>query len=394
MSNVRVLHIGKYYPPAPGGMESYLGDLCPAQARLGARVLVLCHRADRDEPAAESPAPGVEVLRLPVALTAFFAPVAPLFPLALSRAIRRFRPDVIHVHVPNLSALWAPLVARGLPVVVHWHSDVTFPAQKPLHRALYRAYAVFERALLARARAVVCTSREYLDASRALAPWRAKCRVLPLGVDPARLHAPDAETREALRLSWLDGRGEVLAVFAGRLAHYKGLDVLLDAARVMDRRLALVVAGGGELERELARRVEREGLAGRVRLAGRLPDAALHGLMAAADVFCLPSTERSEAFGVVLLEAMALGTPCVSTDIPGSATGSVNLHGQSGLVVPPGDPAALAGALDALAASAELRARLGAQARALFEERYGIEPGAARLLELYAELSGGGASAG
>lgn len=386
MPQTRILHIGKFYPPRPGGMENYLGDLCRAQAAQGAQVLALCHRDHPDEPRCEHPARSVEVLRLPVLLTAFFAPVVPLFPLSLARAIRRFSPHVFHVHMPNLSGLWPGLMPGTTPIVVHWHSDVAFPDHKPLHRALYRAYALFERRLLSRAQAVVCTSAAYRDASPALRPWREKCHVLPLGLDPARLLAPSEDLRARLRRRWLNGRDGVLVAFAGRLAHYKGLDVLLDAVPRLDRDIRLVIAGSGELEGELAERIRREGLGDRVTLAGELSDEDLHGLMAAADLFCLPSTERSEAFGVVLLEAMALGTPCVSTDIPGSGTGRVNRHDHSGLVVPSGDSAALARALNALAAAPEERQRLGTGAKALFEAEYRIEPAARRMAQLYSGL--------
>jgi glycosyltransferase involved in cell wall biosynthesis len=131
----------------------------------------------------------------------------------------------------------------------------------------------------------------------------------------------------------------VLAI--GRLSHYKGFDYLIDAARHMPEAHCLIV-GDGEMRAELLARIEAEHVARNVRLAGRLPAEQLHALLENCEVFCLPSIERTEAFGLVLVEAMARRKPVVACKIPGSGVGWVVRDAITGLLAEPMDAADLA----------------------------------------------------
>jgi len=148
-----------------------------------------------------------------------------------------------------------------------------------------------------------------------------------------------------------------------------------------------VIGGGGPLAQALAARIDALGLSERVLLPGRIPDAELAAWLAACDVFCLPSVSRAEMFGIVQLEAMAFGKPVVATAIPGSGVPWVNRHGETGLVVSPGDVDALAAALSALLADASLRARLGQGGREAVAGRFSPEVVARSLAEAYARLA-------
>lgn len=388
---LRVLHIGKYFPPAPGGIEAYMGDLCAGLAGAGVRSHVLAHRFDPGERDYAEFVPGVTVERVPVAASFCYSLISPSFPFRLALAVRRFRPSLIHAHVPNLSAFASLLLPQGAPLVVHWHADVAWPGDKRLARMLYHGYAPVESLLLRRARLVVATSQAYLDGSPVLSRFRNKCRVVPLGVREERLRPPDSKTVRGVRERWLGAgaNGRLLVVCAGRFSHYKGFEHLVRAMRAVPGAV-LVMVGDGETSGAIRALVRREGLEERVHLAGRLQDADMHALMAAGDVFCLPSIERSEAFGVVLVEAMALGGCCVSTDIPGSAPGWVVRHEQTGLVVPPGDEDALAAALNRLAADPILRGRLAAAGRRRYEQRFKLESTLPLLLDVYAEATASG----
>ena len=369
---MRILHIGKYYLPVHGGMERFLGDLVEAQRAAGHEVAVLVHAHGdtRGDPA--------WVMRCPVWARLLFAPISPTFPFWLHRAIRRHRPDVIHIHMPNLSAFWALLVgaARRVPWVVHWHSDVE--VSKPGLRAAYPHYFMFERALLERAEAVIATSVPYLDASRALAPVRAKCHVVPLGVAPARLPDIPPEGQEAL---WPASGFRLLAV--GRLTYYKGFDTLLRAA-VAEPAVQLVIVGEGEERGALQEILRAAGNPPRIRLAGAVDDATLHRLMASCDLYCLPSRERTEAFGVVLMEAMRYGKPLLVSDIPGSGVGWVARHGQNAVVVPMDDVPAWRAQLRDLAAAPAKRRMLGHLGRQRYAREFDIAPVAERIHAIYA----------
>src|SRR6185312_1550497 len=258
---MRILHLGKYFPPSKGGIERFLADLLLAQRRAGDEAAALVH-ADRNAPAVEDPP---WIMRCPVWLRLIFAPISPAYPFWLARAIRRHRPDVLHIHMPNVSPFWALLLpsARRIPWIVHWHSDVEPSKFKLSLRLAYPHYRIFERAILEHAEAIVVTSPQYLAASKALEPWAHKCHVIPLGVDPARL--PEVAASEEAR-RWGPGL-KVLAV--GRLTYYKGFETLVRAVG-RDPALELVLVGAGEERLKLERAVGASAADDRIELAGEV----------------------------------------------------------------------------------------------------------------------------
>ncbi len=376
---MRVLHLGKYYAPQRGGIERHLEDLARWLVAHDVEVDALVHQPGRILCSRSEQRDGAHVVRAGSFGTALYAPISPAYAWQMSRLLRERRPDILHLHLPNPSAFWALVdpAARALPWIVHWHADVSPDMPDWRVRLAYRAYRPFEQAVLARASAIIATSQPYLDASDALARWHSKVRVIPLGIDggpgddPRDVPVPPSP--EALRL---------LAV--GRLSHYKGFDILLDAlAHVPDARLVLV--GTGEEDAKLRERARVLGLADRVSFRGDVDDGSLRALYRAADVFVLPSLDRSEAFGIVLLEAMRAGLPVVASDIPGSGVRHVVADGVSGVRVPRGDAGALAGALRALAADPQRRAALGSSGRDRWRDRFTLEQSARQVLALYRE---------
>ncbi len=370
---MRILHLGKYFPPVAGGMERFLGDLVKAQRAAGddASVLVHEHRPGK------SPDPDW-LRRCPVWFRLFFSPISPAFPLWLHRAIRDRKPHVLHIHLPNLSAFWSLLLpsARRLPWVVHWHSDVELSRHSL--RLAYPHYHMFERAVLEKAEVIIVSSREYLAASAPLRPWRDKCEVVPLGVDPARL--PEIEHGESQGL-W---RGDGLRLLAvGRLTYYKGFETLIRAV-AGEPELDLVIVGEGEERPRLERLIADSRQRPHARLLGELADATLLRLMASCDVFCLPSCERTEAFGIVLLEAMRYGKPLIVSDIEGSGVRWVARVGQNAVHVPTGDVGAWRSALAALAHSPADRQRLGQLGFFRYQREFDIASVARRNRAAYA----------
>ncbi len=371
---MRVLHVGKYFPPVAGGMERFLGDLAAAQRRDGHEVAVLVHddrsRVRRDDPP--------WVLRCPVWLRLVFTPISPAFPVWLQRAIARFAPQVLHIHMPNPSAFWALMLpsARRIPWVVHWHSDIEL--SKRSVRMAYPWYRIFENAVLEKAECVIATSPQYLESSKALRIWRHKCHVVPLGVAPGRLPEVSAGSAEGL---WK--RDGLRALAVGRLTYYKGFDTLVRAV-AGDPAMELVVVGEGE------ERPRLEGIiAGAkdypppVRLLGEADDGTLHRLMASCDVFCLPSQERTEAFGIVLVEAMRYGKPLVVSDMPDSGVAWVARNGQNAIAVPPGDVDAWRSALQDLARSPAKRQLLGHLGQRRYAREFDIAGVARRIAGIY-----------
>ncbi|MCB1886632.1 MAG: glycosyltransferase [Rhodocyclaceae bacterium] len=373
----RVLHVGKFFPPERGGIEIYLADLVRAQRSAGQAAFALVHGTPRsDDPR--------WLRRVPAPVTLIFAPIAPAFPFRLARAIRDFEPDVLHLHVPNLSALWVLAIpaARAIPWVVHWHADVVQSRiQKGLALA-YRLYRPFERALLERADRIIATSQTYLDASEPLAPWRHKCSTVALGIDLERL--PRITGTE--RIGCAD-EGPFRIASIGRLTYYKGFETLIDAVASCPG-IELDIIGEGEERATLEARISRlpPQDAGRIRLRGAVGEAEKFEFLRRCDLFCLASRERTEAFGIAILEAMGMGRPCLVTDLPGSGMPWLVSSAGAGRLARLDDPGDWREQITRLASNRAECRRLGEAGRQALEAQFSMDRSVRHLLDLYPRL--------
>ena len=370
-----IVHFGKYYSPDTGGIESVTVSLARGAALAGHAVSVICFR--KTPAISEEVIDGVGVTRAPAKLIASQPLGLKYFSQCLSAAKKA---DVIHLHTPNmLGAFCGLFIPAKVSLLVHWHSDVI---NKGFLGKLLRP---LELALLRRANSIVATSQVYADASETLAPFRGKITVIPIGVADAKYEGDDFLLPRDLEAK-IGSRKIVLAV--GRLVPYKGFNVLIQAAQQLPKESVVVIVGGGPLQQELRQTIKSVGVKDRVVLAGRLSDAALHALFERATLFCLPSTSRAEAFGVVLLEAMGYGLPIVASDIPGSGVPWVNQHGHSGLNVPVGDAKALADACRQILASEELQSKYSQGARERYLAEFTEDASIERILLEYDRLLG------
>jgi rhamnosyl/mannosyltransferase len=171
----------------------------------------------------------------------------------------------------------------------------------------------------------------------------------------------------------------------GRLRYYKGLQYLVEALAMVSPNIRLIIVGIGPMETSLREQVAQLGLGERVSFVQEVSDEDLPNYYAAADVFVLPSCERSEAFGLVQVEAMAAGLPVISTEL-GTGTSYVNLNNETGLIVPPANPAALAQAINTLATQPELRLTLGTNARQRAIQEFSLDKMVERVKEIYLTL--------
>jgi glycosyltransferase involved in cell wall biosynthesis len=381
MTGMRILHVGKFFPPVTGGIESFLGDLLPALERGGVTAAALVHD-DIHQKQGLVCHRKTTLFRVPCYGTLLYAPISPAFPFAMRKAIQAFRPDILHFHVPNTSAFWAlPLsIAGALPWVVHWHADVVPSAIDRRMALAYQLYRPIEKLFLRRSQSIIATSQSYLNTSSALADFRDKCQVVPLGLDPDRLKKPDDAGLRRADTVWGQPGGRILVI--GRLTYYKGHEVILDASTALPDARILIV-GNGERESSLQRRIHTLGLSNKVSLLGSLPESDLHTLISTCDCLCLPSVERTEAFGLVLLEAMRYGKPVVASNIPGSGIGWVVEDGVTGFLVPPGDPALLAASLRMLFDRPELKSKMGRSALERFRKVFQIDLIAQEIILLY-----------
>ena len=343
---MKILHIGKYYPPFYGGIERVNFDLVESLNRIpGYQVDELCfdhvsHRKGGVLP--ESVATGdvshpetyYSLWRVPIQTIRFSTPISTRY-FGVYRRLRKDY-DIVHIHLPNPVAsmallMWPP---HGR-IILHWHSDIV------KQRMLRLMYKPMQTLLLRRAERIIVTSEKYAEASVDLRPWREKVRVIPIGIDAAHLAFPegaDLAIRNACH-----GRKIVLSI--GRLTYYKGFEYLIRAASFLGDDTVVLIGGCGELHDELEALIGSLGLADRVKLIGRIPQEFMGAYFSVADLFCLPSVVRTEAFGVVLVEALASGVPIVACEVPGSGVSWVNHNGVTGENVPVRNPKALAGAI-------------------------------------------------
>jgi rhamnosyl/mannosyltransferase len=285
--------------------------------------------------------------------------------------------SIVHVHMPDpMAALALWLIRPDARVVLHWHSDVI------RQRVSRRLYEPLQQWLVRRADAIIATTLVYADASQVLKPWMHKVHVIPIGIsDPAG--GLEADRVAALRARY---PGKQIVLGLGRMSYYKGFDVLIRAARLLPDNVQVLIGGSGALLGQCRRQIEELRLGHKVQLLGPLSESDLLDHYAAADVFCLPSTGRSEAFGVAILEAMAMSKPIVSTRIEGSGVPWLNQHGVTGLTVPVGEPEPLAQALSQLLADRELCSSYGRAGRLRYAEKFTADAMTHQVIDLYRSL--------
>lgn len=376
---MKVLHIGKYYPPFFGGIEKVNFDLVENLNRKeDCHVDELCfHYSVKNEPLPEPK--GYRLFRVPLFAVWFSTPISFRF-FDVYRRIRN-NYDIIHLHLPNPVASMAPLIfpTKG-KLVIHWHSDIV------KQKKLQRIYKPFQTMLLRRAERIIVTSRNYFQGSQDLQPYERKVRVIPIGIGMDHLSFPDGA--DSLIKAKYPEKKIVLSI--GRLTYYKGFRYLIEAAQYLDDNTVVVIGGVGELRPELERLITNLGIGNRVQLIGRIPEHEIGAYFAAADLFCLPSIVRTEAFGVVLAESLAMGVPIVSCDIPGSGVNWVNLNNVTGIDVPVCDAPALAAAINEILGSPELAAKFRINCRERYESLFSVERMVDSVYALYRDMLGAG----
>lgn len=302
----------------------------------------------------------------------------------VGRLLREEDFDLVHVHwiLPQGFFAVRHAAARSIPVVLTAHAGDVFPLQRPGLRSLLRF-------TVARAAAVTANSQATAEQLGKVCP-ELEPKIIPMGVDPGRF-STERENAQILRQTLAPGGGPLI-LNVGRLAPKKGQVYLLRAMpdilkKYPKARLAIV--GAGPLEKELEEEIRRLNLAGSVQLLGKIPHERMGGYFAAADLFVLPSivspSGDTEGLGVVLLEAMAAGIPCVASNVGGIP--DIVLDGDTGILVPEKQPQALAQAALELFDQPPLATRLAQSAQRRVEERFTWTSVARRFDELYRQVA-------
>lgn len=370
----RVLQLNKLYYPAIGGIERIVQQVAEGLSEDVEMSVLTC--AEGIHGSTEQ-IHGVTVYRMPSLFRVDSLPI----PIGYVRTLRKLgkKQDIVHLHMPFPIGDLACLLSgfRG-KLVLWWHSDVV-RQKKMMH-----LYKPLMRWVLRRADVIVVATQGHIEGSAYLKPFREKCVIIPFGVDQKIEEAADRYVLQK------DNAGESKSnlsekrlrfLFVGRLVYYKGCDVLLRAfCKVKNAELVLV--GSGALEEEYRQFVRQHQMEDRVQLLGEVSEDELYQQFADCDVFVLPSVMRSEAFGLVQIEAMAFGKPVINTKLP-SGVPYVSLDGITGLTVRPGEADALADAMNWMVEHPVERLEMGIQARKRMKQEYRMETMLERVRKLY-----------
>ena len=337
---MKILQLGKFYP-IRGGVEKVMEMLTEGISARGVDCDMLCASAD--------PSRGERVVKLNEHGHIFVMPswrkmagtmIAPRMTFWLRKHASEY--DIIHIHHPDpMAALALRLSGFKGRVILHWHSDILS------QRFFLYFYKPLQNWLIHRAEQIIGTTPVYVRESPYLQQAQKKCSAVPIGIDALK---PDP-TQVAGFKSRFPNQKLVLSI--GRLVPYKGYPYLIEAMSLLPENYHLVIGGTGPLKESLEAQIQELGLHERVKLAGYIPDEDLAAWFGACDCFVLTSTMKTEAFGIVQIEAMSCHKPVVATRIPGSGVSWVNEDGVSGRNVTPGKPEEYAAAIQEVVENAE-----------------------------------------
>lgn len=350
----RVLHVFRIYmPDQKGGTMEVIRQISLTTARLGVESRVFAPSPDPHPKVIEHD--GVTVVRpklnAEIASCGFCVTGLGEFKRQVEWA------DIVHYHAPwPFEDVMHFVCGVNKPTLVTYHADIT------RQKTLLKLYAPLMNRFLDSVDRIIATSDIYRDTSPHLKPRANRVGVIPLGLDPASYPVPSADVLMQQRAE----HGEGFFFFVGMLRYYKGLHILLEACKGQDFRV--VIAGKGPMENELKQQAEALGL-DNVTFTGPISDEVKVALFQLCRAVVFPSHLRAEAFGVTLLEGAMQGKPMVTAEV-GSGMSYVNIDGETGRVVPPEDPVALAEALRELDQDKALAESLGHGALARFERLF------------------------
>ncbi len=371
---MRILQLGKFYPVL-GGVEKVMFDITSGLSEAGTECDMMCATSDGRGSEVIELNPRGRVICCGTWTKKARTTIAPSMVTELRRRAKEY--DIIHIHHPDPMAAVALLLSgyKG-KVVLHWHADIL--AQK----FLLKFYLPVQNWLIRRADAIVGTSPVYLAESPYLQKVQGKTRCIPIGIEPDR---SDSAKVQSIRNEYA---GKKIVFSLGRLVEYKGYRYLIEAAKYLDDNHMILIGGGGPLKGELEQLIDDLGVRSRVKLLGMVPQEDLASWYGACDVFCLCSIMKTEAFGIVQIEAMSEGRPLIATKIPASGVAWVNEDGVSGINVPPRDSKAIAEAIGTITQDPETWARFSKGSRERFAANFTKEKMLADCLGLYEELLG------
>lgn len=369
MNKLRILQVNKLYYPVTGGIEKVVQQIAEGLNDMTDMKVLVCKQKGKAETQIVN---GVTVHRAGSLGVLFSMPISASFFVQLWK-LSKDR-DIIHFHMPfPLGDLACLLSGYKGKVVVWWHSDIV--RQKKLMK-LYRP--IMEK-FLQRADIIIVATQGHIDGSDYLSKYRGKCVIIPYGVDKKVLEKGDLFVQQ----NAVQNNKKINMLFVGRLVYYKGCEVLLQAFSQIDGAV-LTIIGRGELENKLKNISIALGISNRVYFLGEVDEKRLSKAFEDCDVFVLPSVEKSEAFGLVQIEAMSYGKPVINTNLS-SGVPYVSIDGITGITVRPNDVLDLRDAMNWMVSHEEERLEMGRKARERVKECFLMDIMLQKVIDIYSK---------
>ncbi len=374
---MRIAQVSPFFYPHIGGVESHVQTLSEKLVGNGHDVTVYTsnfgHLKEREV------FRGIEVIRVKQTRELFYTPITP----GLKKVMAKEKYDVVHAHTPPpLSAYYAARAVKKskTPFVVTYHCDLQLPGIiGSLATAVYKV--TLGRYTFKQTHRIIVHTKTYGATSRIL--WSFDVSVIPSAVNPERF-GENIDSHSVIARHGLEDKKLVL--FVGRIVPHKGLDYLIDSAEFTPPEICYLIVGRGDYLSTLRRKAKEKGLEKRIFFTGKVPSKSLPSYYAASDVFVLPSISRLEAFGLVVLEAMASAKPVIISNIPGVT--ELITDGEEGLHVEPMNARDLADKIKQILSDEDLRKKMGQTGRKKVEREFSWDKVTSQIEQVYEEVAG------
>ena len=372
-----VLHLGKFSSEQAGGIETVVDTLLSGLSIDFKLFNLVANNSFRSGVIEQT-----GYIEYSAALAGMFArtPVCPTMPLQIKKLYQRYQFSIVHLHLPNpMAHLASQVLPDSVKRIISWHSDVI------RQKKLLQIYQPFVNRLLKQASALIVSTSYLAEHSSQIKTARERniIRTIPYGLDFDYFLINQYQKQiDQIRSQYLD---RFLVFALGRHVYYKGFCYLIDAMQQLPKNIVLLLGGEGPLTPKLQKQVKTLKLEHQVFFLGQIAKQDLPAYYHACDMFCLPSINQSEAFGIAQLEAMACSKPVICCDVTHAAS-NLNQDGITGFVVSPGCAPALANAIYKLYLNPKLRQTLGSTAYHYAKENFTTQKMVAQIKDLYREV--------
>jgi N-acetyllactosaminide 3-alpha-galactosyltransferase len=375
-----ILLVSPYFYPHVGGVENHVRYLARNLSKRGLNVTVITTLLDglKEDEDFE----GYHIHRIKPLMTLLRTPITP----GIKGYIRKRKENksekiIVQAHSPPpLPAYYAARATDDLILTYHCDEDLPTPIGS-LIVWLYRS--IFGRYTVKKAKRIITSTSSYAKTSRLL--WNRKVDIVPMAVDINFFKPADpSQLRNELVSKGVIESGDRVVLFVGRLVQHKGLEEIIACANYVNAKF--LICGDGPLKNRLEREIEAQELKDKVKLLGSIDDELLPYYYSLCNVFVLPSHSRLEAFGIVLLEAMACGKPIIASDIPGSR--EIVVEGYNGLLAEPLNAMDLVEKINTILQNEKNAKEMGKNGRRLAEEKYSWDKITDEIIRVYSETFG------